>query len=79
MRNRNLSLLPIVLSGLMAACSTRTVLKPNPQSKTSYEMVVPKGVPRYTLGRGERRCSRFPKSRSALYIRRHWCIPVRRR
>jgi len=33
----------------MSACSTGTVLKPNPQPKTSYEMVVPKGVLRYTL------------------------------
>jgi len=37
----------------MSACSTGTVLKPNPQPKTSYEMVVPKGVLRYTLERGE--------------------------
>ena len=37
----------------ISACSTRTVLKPNPQPKTSYEMVVPNGVLRYTLASGE--------------------------
>ena len=37
----------------MVSCSTRNVLKPNPQPKTSYEMVVPKGVRRYSLAPGE--------------------------
>jgi len=43
----------VVCLTALSACSTRTVLKPNPQPKTSYEMVVPKGVLRYTLEPGE--------------------------
>lgn len=38
---------------ILAACSPRIALKPTPQPKTSYEMVVPKGVLRYTLEPGE--------------------------
>lgn len=49
--------LPIIalvsLLGSLQACSPRTVLKPNPQPKASYEMVVPKGVLRYSLAPGE--------------------------
>ncbi|HEX5952591.1 MAG TPA: hypothetical protein VFY94_05370 [Rhodanobacteraceae bacterium] len=37
----------------LSACSTRTVLKPNPQPKTSYEMLIPKAALRYTLAPGE--------------------------
>lgn len=37
----------------LPACSTRTVLKPNPQPKTSYEMLIPKSALRYTLAPGE--------------------------
>lgn len=53
MRKRNKSVLLIALLGSISACGPRTVLKPNPQPKTSYEMLVPKGVLRYTLERGE--------------------------
>lgn len=37
----------------ISACSTRTVLKPNPQPKTSYEMLIPKTALRYSLAPGE--------------------------
>lgn len=37
----------------MVACSTRTVLQPNPQPKTSYEMLVPDTALRYSLSPGE--------------------------
>ena len=51
----------IVLSG----CGTRTVLKPNPQPKTSYEMVVPKGVLRYSLSPGETAVQPIPDKLTA--------------
>lgn len=41
------------LAVLLSACGTRTVLKPNPQPKTSYEMLVPKAALRYSLAPGE--------------------------
>lgn len=50
---RRPSFLLLATVTLISACNTRTVLKPNPQPKTSYEMVVPKGVLRYTLAPGE--------------------------
>lgn len=54
MRRHRLLIVGLVpLLGSLQACGTRTVLKPNPQPKTSYEMVVPKGVLRYTLEPGE--------------------------
>lgn len=37
------------------------MLKPNPQPKTSYEMVVPKGVLRYTLAPGETAIKPLPR------------------
>lgn len=43
------------------ACSTSTVLKPNPQPKTSYEMVVPKGALRYSLAPGETAVQPIPQ------------------
>ena len=49
----------------ISACSTRTVLKPNPQPKTSYEMVVPKGVSRYTLEPGETAVQPIPQKQIA--------------
>jgi hypothetical protein len=53
-RRNGIGLRVLVASTLsISACSTRTVLKPNPQPKTSYEMVVPKGVLRYSLAPGE--------------------------
>lgn len=55
--------LALVLS--LAACSTRTVLKPNPQPKTSYEMVLPKGVSRYTLEPGETAVQPIPQKQIA--------------
>ena len=42
-----------MMLGAVAACSTRTVLKPNPQPKTSYEMLIPKVALRYSLAPGE--------------------------
>jgi hypothetical protein len=39
--------------GALTACSSHTVLKPNPQPKTSYEMLIPKTALRYTLAPGE--------------------------
>ena len=41
------------LLGSFQACSPRTVLKPNPQPKTSYEMLIPRTALRYTLAPGE--------------------------
>ena len=49
----------------LSACSTLTVLKPNPQPKTSYEMVVPKGVLRYTLETGETAVQPIPDKQVA--------------
>ena len=49
----------------ISACSTRTVLKPNPQPKTSYEMLVPKGVLRYTLAPGETAIRPMPQRQIA--------------
>jgi hypothetical protein len=47
-------LVPLVLVLIsLSACSTRTVLKPNPQPKTSYEMLIPKTALRYSLAPGE--------------------------
>ncbi|HKZ09875.1 MAG TPA: hypothetical protein VJL61_04100 [Rhodanobacteraceae bacterium] len=51
--------------GSVAACSIRTVLKPNPQPKTSYEMLVPKGVLRYTLEPGETAVQPMPDKQVA--------------
>jgi len=63
---RDLTLLLIALSSLVSACSsTRTVLKPNPQPKTSYEMLVPKGVSRYTLEPGETAVQPMPAKQVA--------------
>lgn len=47
------------------ACSTQTVLKPNPQPKTSYEMVVPKGASRYSLEPGEMAVQPIPDKQTA--------------
>jgi hypothetical protein len=55
----------LVALGPLAACSPRTVLKPNPQPKTSYEMVVPKGVLRYTLEPGETAVQPMPDKQIA--------------
>jgi hypothetical protein len=54
-------------AGLLAlsACSPRTVLKPNPLPKTSYDMVVPKGVLRYTLEPGETAVQPMPDKQVA--------------
>lgn len=43
----------VFVASRMAACSTRTVLKPNPQPKTSYEMLIPNAALRYSLAPGE--------------------------
>jgi hypothetical protein len=59
------ALLLIASSSLIAACSPRTVLKPNPQPKTSYEMLVPKGVLRYTLAPGETAVQPIPDKQVA--------------
>ena len=50
---------------LLAACSPRTTLKPNPQPKTSYEMVVPESAPRYTLEPGETAVQPLPDKQVA--------------
>ncbi|HET7161710.1 MAG TPA: hypothetical protein VFI32_03460 [Rhodanobacteraceae bacterium] len=55
----------VVCLTALSACSTRTVLKPNPQPKTSYEMVVPKGVSRYTLEPGETAVQPIPQGQIA--------------
>lgn len=65
MRSRDTLLLVIALAGTAAGCSTRTVVKPNPQPKTSYEMVVPKGVLRYTLESGETAVQPMPDKQIA--------------
>ncbi|MES2402966.1 MAG: hypothetical protein V4567_01355 [Pseudomonadota bacterium] len=49
----------------LAACSTRTMLKPNPQPQTSYEMLVPKGVLHYTLAPGETAVQPMPDQQVA--------------
>lgn len=61
-------LLTIVVVGttaLVACSTTRTVVKPNPQPKTSYEMLVPKGVLRYTLEPGETAVQPVPEKQVA--------------
>lgn len=60
-RHRLLILVSASLLVSLQACSPRTVLKPNPQPKTSYEMVVPKGVLRYTLEPGETAVQPMPE------------------
>lgn len=57
-------LLVLVVS-VISACSARTVLKPNPQPKTSYEMVVPKSALRYTLEPGETAVQPIPQKQVA--------------
>jgi hypothetical protein len=57
--------LTVVAASELAACSTRTVLNPNPQPKTSYEMVVPKGVLHYTLAPGETAVQPIPQKQVA--------------
>lgn len=49
----------------ISACSTSTLLKPNPQPKTSYEMVVPKGALRYSLAPGETAVQPIPQKQAA--------------
>jgi len=54
MRRHRLPIVGLVsLLGSLQACNTRTVLKPNPQPKTSYEMLIPKTALRYLLAPGE--------------------------
>lgn len=66
MRGNRLPLASLtVLLASLSACGTRTVLKPNPQPKTSYEMVVPKGVLRYTLEPGETAVQPMPDKQIA--------------
>ena len=55
----------LIALGALTACSPRTVLKPNPQPKTSYEMLVPKGVLRYTLEPGETAVQPMPDKQVA--------------
>jgi hypothetical protein len=62
---RHLYIVVLVAASLVTACSTRTVLKPNPQPKTSYEMLVPKGVLRYTLAPGETAVQPIPDKQVA--------------
>jgi hypothetical protein len=66
MNRRGLPITLLASSAIsLSACSTRTVLKPNPQPKTSYEMVVPKGVLRYTLETGETAVQPIPDKQVA--------------
>lgn len=66
MRRHRLLIIGLVsLLGSLQACSPRTVLKPNPQPKTSYEMLVPKGVLRYTLQPGETAVQPMPHKLAA--------------
>lgn len=66
MRRHRLLIIGLVfLLGSLQACSPRTVLKPNPQPKTSYEMLVPKGVLRYTLEPGETAVQPMPDKQVA--------------
>jgi hypothetical protein len=54
MRDQRLAIVSLVLALIsLSACSTRTVLKPNPQPKTSYEMLIPGTALRYSLAPGE--------------------------
>lgn len=45
--------LMVAVAGVLSACSPQTVLQPNPQPKTSYEMLVPDTALRYSLAPGE--------------------------
>lgn len=54
--------LVVVVGGLLSACGTRTVLKPNPQPATSYrQLQAPKGAARYTLKAGETAVQPIPQ------------------
>lgn len=53
MKNMSRIILLLFIAGVISACSTRTALKPNPQPKTSYEMLIPKTALRYSLAPGE--------------------------
>ncbi|HJP97357.1 MAG TPA: hypothetical protein VJ862_02235 [Rhodanobacteraceae bacterium] len=55
----------VVAASVLSACSTQTVLKPNPQPKTSYQMLVPKGVLHYTLAPGEIAVQPIPQKQIA--------------
>src|SRR6185437_2458643 len=55
----------ISLLGSLYACNTRTVLKPNPQPKTSYEMLVPQTALRYSLAPGETAVQPQPDKQAA--------------
>lgn len=56
--------IPVALAAV-SACGTRTILKPNPQPKTSYQMLVPKGVLRYTLEPGATAVQPMPGKQAA--------------
>ncbi|MGH8125942.1 MAG: energy transducer TonB [Rhodanobacteraceae bacterium] len=58
--------LVVIAGSVVSACSTRTVLKPNPQPTTSYrKMQAPKGVARYTLKHGEVAVQPIPQKQIA--------------
>ncbi|HVX03906.1 MAG TPA: hypothetical protein VHA71_02175 [Rhodanobacteraceae bacterium] len=66
MRRHRLLITILVCSlGLFQACSTRTVLKPNPQPKTSYEMLIPDTALRYSLTPGETAVQPMPDKQVA--------------
>jgi len=65
MHQRNKSVLLIMVFGSLSACGTRTVLKPNPQPKTSYEMLIPQTALRYTLAPGETAVQPLPQRQVA--------------
>lgn len=55
----------LVALAAVSACGTRTILKPNPQPKTSYQMLVPKSVLRYTLEPGVTAVQPMPDQQAA--------------
>jgi hypothetical protein len=61
-----LAAIPLALGLVtLSGCNTRATLKPNPQPKTSFEMVVPKGMLRYTLEAGETAVQPMPDKQVA--------------
>lgn len=55
----------VAVLGSIQACSTRTVVKPNPQPKTSYQMLTPKAALHYTLAPGETAIKPLPQKQVA--------------
>ncbi len=55
----------LVAETAVSGCSTRTLRESDPQPETSYQMLVPKGVLRYTLEPGATAVQPLPDKQAA--------------